>query len=509
MRQREQNVEWDVAIVGAGPVGAVLSGLLGLRGLRVISVEREPGIIQVPRAGHFDHTVLRTLQELGCLEEVLAESIPNKGLDMINGNGELLAHLRGDIKASSGLPASIHFHQPTLEAIVRRRIEEMPDVELLLGVEMLGFTDSGDHVVVTTDAAGRDSEISTSFLIGCDGATSPVRKAAGIGLEDLGFDETWLVVDMLVDHEDVGLPANTIALCDPRRPGYSIEMDNQRHRLEFMVMPGEDPEELQHPESVERLIARWVDPSLVEIERATVYQFHALLAERWRVGRVMIAGDAAHQMPPFLGQGLCTGIRDTENLAWKLARVVAGEAPDSLLDTYEQERKPRARQLIESAVEFGRLICEIDPDAAEERDRRMLTDERPPEQRMAFRLGGFEPGNLVIPGGGGLFPQPTADGRLLDDVVGSRFFVLGRTEANLDGNRSWWEDEVGALATTLDELPDDASEPLRHWMDRKSADVVVVRPDRYVLGTGDSLTSVTSQLDRSRLVVGSEAPGVT
>lgn len=488
-----------MAIVGAGPVGVVLAGLLGLRGLRVVAIEREPEVIQVPRAGHFDHTVLRTLQELGCLDEVLAESIPNKGLDMVNGAGELLAHLRGDIQASSGLPASIHFHQPTLEAIVRRRIEQMPNVELALGVEMLGYSDEGDHVVVRTDATGDRSAISASFLVGCDGAASPVRKAAGITLEDLGFDETWLVVDMMVGTDDVGLPANTIALCDPARPGYSIEMDNQRHRLEFMVMPGEDPDELQRPESVDALISQWVDPSLVEIERATVYQFHALLARSWRGGRVMIAGDAAHQMPPFLGQGLCTGIRDTENLAWKLARVVAGDSPDTLLDTYEQERKPRSRQLIESAVEFGRLICEIDRNAAADRDRRMLGDERPPERRVAFRLGGFEPGPLVLPGGGGLFPQPTASGRRLDDIVGLRFLVLGRDGSVLTGDRSWWEDELGALVTTLDEIPEEIADTLSRWMDRKTADVVVVRPDRHVLGTGENLRAITSQLDRSVL----------
>jgi 3-(3-hydroxy-phenyl)propionate hydroxylase len=500
VRRREHKSEWDVAIVGAGPVGTVLAGLLGLRGVRVIAVEREPDIIQVPRAGHFDHTVLRTLQELGCLDEVLAESIPNKGLDMVNGKGELLARLRGDIQASSGLPASIHFHQPTLEAIVRRRIEEMPNVELALGVEMLGFSDESEHVVLRTDSPGEHAEISASFLVGCDGAASPVRKTAGITLEDLGFDETWLVVDMMVGTDDLGLPANTVALCDPIRPGYSIEMDHQRHRLEFMVMPGENLNELQRPDSIGELIGQWVDPSLVKIERATVYQFHALLARSWRVGRVIIAGDAAHQMPPFLGQGLCTGIRDTENLAWKLARVVDRRSPDALLDTYEQERKPRSRQLIESAVGFGQLICETDPEAAEERDCRMLGDDRSPDTRMGFRLGGFEPGPLVLTGGGGLFPQPTVSGRRLDDVIGLRFLVLGRTMAELDGCRGWWEDEVGALVTTLDDLPDDGAEPLRRWLDRKSADVVVVRPDRHVLGTGNSLSLLTSQLDRSILV---------
>jgi 3-(3-hydroxy-phenyl)propionate hydroxylase len=499
VREREH---WDVAIVGAGPVGAVLAGLLGIRGLRVIAVEREPSIIEVPRAGHFDHTVLRTLQGLGCLDEVLAESIPNKGLDMINGEGALLAHLRGDIQASSGLPASIHFHQPTLEAIVRKVLDTMPNVELALGVEMREFSAGHDEVVIRTDAAGSLAEISASYLVGCDGAASPVRRLAGIELENLGCDETWLVVDLMVGEAELGLPSNTVALCDPKRPGYSIEMDSRRHRLEFMVMPGEDPDAMQRTESVNSLISQWVDPTQVRIERAAVYEFHALLADDWRRGRVLLAGDAAHQMPPFLGQGLCTGIRDTENLAWKLARVIAGDSPDRLLDTYEMERKPRARQLIEGAVEFGELICETDSEVAAKRHESMLSDERPPESRMMFRLGRLDPGPLVRSGGGGLFPQPTADGTRLDDLIGLRFFVLAKTPGALDDDRGWCEEILDARVLTLDELPWRVAEDLRSWMDSKNADVVVVRPDRYVLGVARSLTELTSQLRASPLVTG-------
>jgi 3-(3-hydroxy-phenyl)propionate hydroxylase len=493
---------WDVAIVGAGPVGVVLAGLLGKRSVRVIAIERESTIVDVPRAGHFDHTVLRSLQELGCLDEVLSESIPNRGLDMVNGKGALLAHLRGDIQASSGLPASIHFHQPTLEAIVRREVASMATVELALGVEMKDFTNSDDGVLIRTDAIGRLSEVSASYLVGCDGAASTVRKLAGIELEDLGFDETWLVVDLLVGDSDLGLPRNTVALCDPERPGYSIEMDSQRHRLEFMVMPGEDADEMQRAESLDSLISQWVDPALVHIERAAVYQFHALLAREWSKGRAIIAGDAAHQMPPFLGQGLCTGIRDAENLAWKLARVISGGAGDTLLDTYELERKPRARELIESAVEFGELICEIDPEVAAERHESMLSDERPPERRMMFRLGRLDEGPLVFPGGGSFFPQPTVNGTRLDDLIGLRFFVLARSDDALSDDRAWWEETVEAKLMTLDELPADAARPLAGWMDARNTDVVMVRPDRYVLGVGPSLPGLKSRVMESPILAG-------
>jgi 3-(3-hydroxy-phenyl)propionate hydroxylase len=270
-------------------------------------------------------------------------------------------------------------------------------------------------------------------------------------------------------------------------------------------LPGEDPDRLQVDDSLEGLIAGWVDPSLVTVERRTVYQFHALLAERWRLGPVFLAGDAAHQTPPFLGQGLCTGIRDAENLAWKLDYVINKGASAELLDTYETERKPRARHLVASAVEFGRLICEIDQEKAARRHATMVADERPPEERMTFRLGRFEAGPLVLTGGGGLFPQPVSGRDRLDDLIGQHFFVLGRAQEPLEGTRAWWTEEVGALVLTLEQLPDYAKAPLESWLDSRRADVAVVRPDRYVLGTGDTLASLTAALEGSLLTSGGEA----
>jgi 3-(3-hydroxy-phenyl)propionate hydroxylase len=262
-----------------------------------------------------------------------------------------------------------------------------------------------------------------------------------------------------------------------------------------MVLPGEDATDLQRPSNVLPLLAKWVPQDAVEVERSAVYAFHGLLAETWRAGRILLAGDAAHQMPPFLGQGMNSGLRDAANLAWKLSMVVRGEAQVAILDTYELERSPHVARVIAAAIDYGRLTCTIDPEAAAERDRRWREDRRHVTDRLPFSLPALDQGPLVLDGGGELFIQPAIPGPIgrLDDVVGQRFLVVGRNENSFGGERGWWNKVVGALVATVDELRDPLDE-LERWMNRRSADVVVVRPDRYVMAAGVDLNVTTARV---------------
>jgi 3-(3-hydroxy-phenyl)propionate hydroxylase len=483
----------DVAIVGFGPVGAVLAGLLSLRGLRVVVVERDTQVFPQPRAAHIDHTGLRTIQELGCLETLLPKMVRNKSLDLVNASHQLLVRVPANQDSVSGLPTSVYFYQPEFDAVLRDTVSAMPNVEVHLGTTMTHVEQMQDGVLLhARDEDGKTLAIPASWLVGCDGAWSPVREMMGIQLESLNFDEPWLVLDLALNSPQPELPTDhVVQVCDPVRPHLTTPISSHHQRFEFMLLSGENLEDVRKPESVARLLGPWLPPDSYTIERSAGYVFHGLVARQWRKGHVLIAGDAAHQMPPFLGQGMCSGIRDASNLAWKLALVVKQDCPESLLDTYEEERSPHVRAIVEAAIEFGRMVCEVDPKKAEERDRHFLEGGKLSDR--GFALPRLTRGRFVQEGGGSLFIQPTIDGRRLDDIVGQRFLVVGRNAETLGSSTQWWRSALDAAIFTLDEM-NDAN--IARWLDRFGADVVVVRPDRYVLGVSRKLDVLTDAVRR-------------
>jgi 3-(3-hydroxy-phenyl)propionate hydroxylase len=268
-----------------------------------------------------------------------------------------------------------------------------------------------------------------------------------------------------------------------------------RHRFEFMLMEDEDSDEMRRDERVLALVAPWMSRDDVTIERSAIYTFHGLVAHDWRRGPVLIAGDSAHQMPPFLGQGMCSGLRDAATLAWKLDLTLRGAAPADLLDTYGPERGAHVREIVQAAIAFGEVICTVDPVAARERDLRMLADPAAATRRMPFGLPSLPAGELVLEGGGELFVQPPAapGGKRLDDVVGQRFAVIARSEEALGEAARWWEAELGAFVATLAELGPDAG-AVGSWLSARGADVTVIRPDHYVLWAGSDLEAATRRV---------------
>jgi 3-(3-hydroxy-phenyl)propionate hydroxylase len=485
-------VEPEVIIIGAGPCGAVLAGLLGKRGVSVTIIDSSLDVFPQPRAAHIDHTGLRTLQELGVLAAVLPTTVSNKSLDLVNHDHEILMRLPVGQRSVSGLPSSVYFYQPDLDRRLRSTMASMPGVDFRQGHEMLTFFQDDRGVSVTVLGPGGVYEVRGQWLIGCDGSRSLVRAKSGIELRNLGFDERWLVLDVKLRGPREGVPKDRVVqVCDPRRPHLTTPISADRQRFEFMVMPQDDPAYIASQPNTDALLSSWLTPKSYIVERSAIYRFHGLIAQGWRSGRVLIAGDAAHQMPPFLGQGMCSGLRDATNLSWKLTSVIRSRAPQSLLDTYESERSPHVRTIVEAAIEFGRVVCVTDPEMAAARDKQFLVDKQIPDSMINFGLPRLTEGRLVCKGGGSLFIQPVIEGGRLDDIIGSKFLIVARTEADLGHSRDWWESRLGARIWVLDSIP---NQELERWLTRANANVAVVRPDRYVMAAGESLDPITKRV---------------
>ena len=409
----------------------------------------------MPRAVHFDGEVMRIFQAAGLADRIAAAArASSKGMHFVNAEGRTLMVRRGvDGPGPHGWAGNWYFHQPELERILRDGLTRFPNVRVHLG-----------HDVGSVD------ELQARHVVGCDGARSLVRRAIGSRRVDLGLHQPWLVVDLICDPNSSrvrALPDHSVQLCDPARPMTIVNVGSTpggvRRRWEIMLMPSDDPARVTDPDLFWPMLARWLGPEDARPERAAVYTFHSVVQKGWRKGRLLLAGDSCHQTPPFLGQGMCAGLRDAANLAWKLAAVVKGSAQDTLLDSYESERLPHVRTFIELAVRLGAVLQETDPEAARARDRRFeagveMFDYPQPQLGPGCRLD-------ALPPVGTIFPQlRLGDGRLMDDATGQRFAVVGEA-ALLDGL------QTGAVL-----LPGVGLD----WLSLHGKRAAIVRPDRYV-----------------------------
>lgn len=475
----------DVAIVGLGPAGAMLANLLGQAGLSVLVLDREAGIYPLPRAIHFDGEVMRAFQAIGLRPQVEAISRPGlNGMRFVNAEGETLM-IRGGtyLDGPHGCASNYYFNQPELEQVLREGLQRFERVQVLLRHEVLAVQDEGAQVRLTVRAPDQAEPmlLCARYVVGCDGARSLLRRVMGSPMNDLGLRQPWLVFDVLLRDGAPELPDHTVQHCDPARPMTWCNVTGRRRRWEIMVLPDDDPVELVKPESLWRLVSRWMSPEHAEIERAVIYTFQSVIAQGWRQGRLLLAGDAAHQTPPFLGQGMCAAIRDVANLAWKLQAVLAGQAPDTLLDSYEAERSPHVHAFIELAVRLGNIIQTTDPEQARSRDARFRQDQPEIFEFPAPRIGpGLWLGEAAPVAQ--IFPQPRlADGRLLDEALGQRFAVIGLAPALAAASAAtqahWQASGVAML---------EANGSLQNWLQAQAAQAVVLRPDRYIMGLAKS-----------------------
>lgn len=469
--------ETDVLIIGGGPVGIVGALLLARAGLRVRVAEKEADIYPLPRAAHIDHEAMRVLQAAGVGDEVLATTREAARYDFVNKSGDVLMRFEtGQGQTLSGWPASNMIHQPSIERILRDALDRMPNAGLHTQWTFTGFTQDAAGVTAAFTTPHGNRSIRARYVLACDGANSPSRHAANIAMHDLGFDESWLVVDTIIKDASP-LPDCNLQLCDPLRPTTCVQMGQGRHRWEFMLMPGDTPDTIQHPDKIAELMAPWEVDGAVDIERMAVYRFGAKLAQHWRQGRILFAGDAAHLMPPFAGQGLCSGLRDVANLAWKLALVLQQSVDDALLDSYQREREPHVQAVIDLGITLGQVVCMTDPEAAAMRDAQLISQRRkngdaagalalPPLGNGVFRTDDAQAGNLM--------PQFERS----DEVFGPGPCLICETPPPPDL-------PINYLALNDPQLEHSAA-ALKRWLAEQKAEAVLVRGDKYIFGVGEA-----------------------
>jgi len=467
----------DVVIVGYGPVGGTLANLLGQCGIATLVLEREQAAYHLPRAVHFDDECMRVFQTIGLAEAIEPLVHVSPGMRFVDPAGlPILEWPRQQARTPVGWHASYRFHQPELECILRQGLARFPTVRVRTRVEALAVDEDAAGVIIRAEDlnTGRLERIRARYVVGCDGARSFIRRKIGETPDDLRFDERWLVVDLLLKQPKPELGDWSVQYCNPARPATYVRGTGNRRRWEIALRDDEDTAEMVRPEKVWALLAPWLTPNEAELERAACYRFQSIVARPWRLGRLLLAGDAAHQTPPFLGQGMCAGIRDAANLAWKLARVLRGLDDAGLLDSYETERAPHVREYIALAVRLGGLINTKAMQAA-------LPDGTRPGEPVTMDTIKPELGPGLSAGWTGLprqvVPQPVlSDGQRLDAHVGYRHALLLRAGTTLD-------------AAALDRLGNrdvvvvkDTAPALQSFLSGHGVIAVAVRPDRYLLG---------------------------
>ena len=507
--------DFQVVIVGHGPSGAIAASLLGDSGIRTLAIDRQREVYEKPRAIAIDHEILRVLDNLGAATRVLPFIAPFPASQHFGARGQLIRRI--DMVAEPyplGYTPSMVFTQPPVEAVLREHAAAYDSVTVQLGTELVGFDQAPDQVTLhLRNESGATRSVTADYVIACDGASSPMRQQLGIAFEDLVFDEPWLVVDLQLNDGAIGkLPATAAQFCEPSRPTSFIVGPGNHRRFEIMLLPGEDPKEMETAAQVWQLLARWITPADATLWRSASYRFHALVAEQWRQGRVFLAGDAAHQQPPFIGQGMCQGIRDVANLVWKLDRVLKGLSGSALLDSYGVERSDHVRQLTSRIKAIGHVICERDPVAAEARDLRILA-EGGGQPRTVTRQEIVPPlrtGLLALPlrpAHGVLFPQPwidTSTGRqLLDAAAGTgwRLVLDARRAADLSPDVQAKLNRLGVTPIRIGSASDhdalvERDGVVAGWFDRHGCVAALVRPDHYVFGVANDDDALGDLLDQ-------------
>jgi 3-(3-hydroxy-phenyl)propionate hydroxylase len=500
---------YDIAVIGYGPTGLTAASLLGRLGHRVVVCERWPGLYGLPRLTHIDDETARTIQAAGDIDEALRDSSMCQYV-WVNGKGETLVRIPANPEGPMGYSDHISMYQPDVESAIDKRLRGYGTVDVRQGWAVTGLDQDDDGVTLRLRgwnvgalcADGPHNQVRARYVIAADGSRSGVRELLGVERQDYGFNEQWVNVDTEWLRPQPPEFAYGTQYCDPARGHMTINIGHTRQRFEFALLPGEARAEMAAPEAAWHLLRQYHDlgPDDVRIIRQRVYGFEARIATRWRTGRVFLAGDAAHTMPPYLGQGACSGLRDATNLAWKLHLVLGGHAPDALLDTYESERRPHVTALTHAAIGLGKVANTHDVEAAAARDMAFFAGRMPPLPPFppladgVLRLGTRAPVGTLTPQG----RIRLADGRTgrFDDLTGYGFTLVTATDPTtaLGPERFALLQRLGCAVIALDTVDDLDGRHQKH-LQLIGAVAYLARPDFVLFGAAIDSTDIGALVD--------------
>ena len=467
-------IDFDVVIIGLGPTGGTLANLLAMNNLSILVLEKEAGIYNLPRAVHFDDEVMRVFNTIGITKSLTKKLIINKGTKFVNEKGKILLDWpRPKIITENGWYPSYRFHQPDLERSLRYRLKRYEKVLISQNSEVYKTINYKNHSIIQYKNIKTNQifSVKSKYVIGCDGANSFLRKQMKSEMEHLGFEQRWAVIDLILKTKKTNLPDRTIQYCNSKRPATYCRNVGKRRRWEIALKEEESVEQFFDSKALWKFLSQWVSQDEAIIERKTVYTFQSAIANKWRRGRQLLVGDAAHLTPPFMGQGMCAGIRDASNLAWKISICCKKVHNERLLDTYQSERSSNVKDYINTAMKMGELLNSIGGSK--------VSDTVYVEKDGTIKMNSIKPelgkglGNLHDKNRGKIFPSIKINfDKEFDDLFSCYPILITNNKES--------EKKLKIRTYSSIDIPE-----IETILKKFNSNSLIIRPDRFVLASTD------------------------
>ena len=478
--------EFDVTIVGLGPAGGTLANLLAMHGFSILILDREKSFYPLPRAVHFDDEIMRVFQTIGITKDFLKHTIINKGTKFVNSKDKVILDWPRPKKITdNGWYPSYRFHQPDLEKKLRKKLKNYKKVSIEQNSEVKKIINSKNQVdiIYANISSHKEYIVRSKYLVGCDGANSITRKQIKTTMDNLGFTQKWAVIDLILKKKKNNLPDRTIQYSNPKQPATYCRNVGKRRRWEFAIKKNHSDKKVLSERYIWNFLKPWLKKSEAIIERKTIYTFESAIARKWRKGRVFIAGDAAHLMPPFMGQGMCAGIRDASNLAWKIANCLRNKFNETLLNTYQSERSLNVKEYIETTMRMGEFVNAV--------ESIQITDNIRSDNKGIKSMQSIKPklgkglGNLKDKNRGKTFPQfKLKNNKTLDNNFSKKGMIVLSSDVN---------PKISKYYSIL--KAKNFSDVSRYLKNIKSK-AILVRPDRFILASARSNKEVNLLLKK-------------